>query len=114
MYDTFDFIGGILVGTFLGSLTMLIYHMRQIRQEARQNYVWLSLAHAEVLSLERILEIHRRNSIPDFRQPIQNPPVLENEPSNELPLIPPWIGNCEASSIGGILSERPQSRAGET
>lgn len=113
MSDPFDFIGGILLGTFLGSLATLIYHIRQIRQEARQNYVRLSLAHAEVLTLERTLEIHRRGSTHDFRQPIQNPAMPENGPSNEVPLIPPWIGNCE-DSTAGITSERPQSRAGAT
>ena len=38
MFDPFDFIGGILFGTFLGSLATLIYYVRQIRQEARQNF----------------------------------------------------------------------------
>ena len=115
MSDPFDFIGGILLGTFLGSLATLVYHIRQIRQEARQNYIRLSLAHAEVLTLERTLEIHRRGSTPDFQQPIQHPAVLENGPSNdEFPLMPPWIGNLGDSSATGITSERPQSRAGES
>jgi hypothetical protein len=114
MYDTFDFFGGVLLGTSLGSLATLVYHVRQIHQEARQNYVRLSLAHAEVATLERTLEIHRRGSTPDFPQPVQNPAVVESEPSNALPLIPPWIGNCEDSSACGITSERPQSRARET
>ena len=51
---------------------------------------------------------------PIFRHPIQNPAVPENEPSNEVPVIPPWIGNCEGSSAGGITSERPLRYAGET
>ena len=89
MSGPFDFIGGILLGTFLGSFGALVYHVRQIRQEARQNYVRLSLAQAEVLTLERTLEIHRSGSTPDFRQPIHNPAVEENEPSDEIPLMPP-------------------------
>jgi len=108
VYDSFDFIGGILLGTFIGSLAMLIYHMRQIRHETRQNYIRLSLAHAEILTLERTLEIHRSGSIPDFRQPIQNRAMLEDRPSNEISLISPWIGNCEDSSAGGITSESPR------
>jgi hypothetical protein len=64
MSDPFDFIGGILLGTFLGSLAMLIYHIRQIRDESRQNYIRLSLAQAELATLERTLEIHRRGSTP--------------------------------------------------
>ena len=115
MSDAFDFIGGILLGTFLGSLATLVYHIRQIRQEARQNYIRLSLAHAEVLTLERTLEIHRRGSTPDFQQPIQHPAMLENETSNdEFPLIPPWIGKFRASSATEITSERPHRRAAET
>jgi hypothetical protein len=115
MSGAFDFIGGILLGTFLGSLATLVYHIRQIRQEARQNYILLSLAHAEVLTLERTLEIHRRGSTADLQQPIQTPAEPENEPSNdEFPLIPSWVGNCEDSSAAGITSARPQSRAGET
>ena len=107
MSDSFDFVGGMLLGTFLGSLATLIYHIRQIRQEARQSYVRLSLAHAEVLTLERTLEIHRRCVAPDFRQPIQSPALPEGESSNEIPLIPPWVGNGEDSSAGGIASDRP-------
>ena len=114
MSDPFDFIGGLLLGTFLGSLATLVYHIRQIRQDARQTYIRLSLFHAEVLTLERTLEIHRRGSASDFRPPIQNPAVPENEPFNEIPLIPPWIGNCEDSSAGRITSERPSGRTGET
>ena len=114
MSDPFDFIGRILLGTFLGSLATMVYHILQIRQEARQNYLRLSLAHAEVLTLERTLEIHRRSTAPDFPKPIQNPAVLEREPSDDLALIPPWMGNCKDSSDGGMTSEGPQSRAGET
>ena len=114
MYDPFDFIGGILLGTFIGSLATLIYHVRQIRQETRQNYVRLSLAQSEVVTLERTLEIHRRSTAPDFPKPIQNAAVLEREPSDDLPLIPPWIDNCEDSLGGRMTSERPQSPAGET
>ena len=55
MYDPLDFIGGIFLGTFLGTLATLIYHVRQIRQESRQNYVRLSLAQAEVVTLKRTL-----------------------------------------------------------
>ena len=114
MYDPFDFIGGILLGTFIGSLATLIYHVRQIRQETRRNYVRLSLAQSEVATLERTLEIQRLGATPDSRQPIQNTALLKDKPSSELPLIPPWIGNCEDSSAGGIASERPRGRAGET
>ena len=48
---------------------------------------------------------------PDFRQPIQSPALPEDEPSKEIPLIPPWVGNCEDSSAGGITSDRPQGHA---
>ena len=96
MYDTFDFFGSVLLGTFLGSLATLIYHVRQIRQEARQNYLRLSLAQAEVTTLERTLEILRGNSIADFTQPIQKPTVPESEAPNTLPLIPPWMRNSRS------------------
>jgi len=114
MSDPLDFIGGIFLGIFLGTLATLIYHIRQIRHESRQNYIRLSLAHAEVLTLERTLEIHRLGSPPDFRQPIQNPAMPENEPTNEVRLMPRWLVDCEDSSVGRITSERPQSRTGET
>jgi hypothetical protein len=86
MYDTFDFFGGIFLGTFLGSLATLAYHVRQIHQEGRQNHVRFSLAQTEVATLERTLEIHR-NPNPDFAQPFQNPTLPEGEASNTLPLI---------------------------
>jgi len=114
MYDTFDFCVGVLLGTFLGSLATLVYHMRQIRQEARQNYVRLSLAQAEVATLEWILEIHRRNSIPDFTQPIEDPAVPESEARDTLPLIPSWMGNYEDPTAGAMTSEPASSRTGET
>lgn len=85
MIDTFDFLGGILIGTFVGSLVTLIYHMREVRQEARQNYIRLSLAQSEVITLERKLEIHRRNSVADFVQLPQDPSESENEVDNTLP-----------------------------
>ena len=62
MSDPFDFIGGILLGTLLGSLATLLYHVRQIHHETRQNYIRLSLAHAEVVTLERTLEFQRSGS----------------------------------------------------
>jgi len=110
MSDPFDFIGAILLGTFLGSFATLVYHLQQIRQEARQNYRRLSLAHTEVVTLKRTLEIHRPNSITDFTPPIANSAVPESE-APTAPLIPPWMGDCEDSSAGGITSERPESRA---
>lgn len=114
MYDTFDLCVGVLLGTFIGSLATLVYHVQQIRQEARQNYVRLSLAQAEVVTLERTLEIHRRSSIPDFTQPTQNPAVPENETPSALPLIPPWMGNCEDPTADAVSSERTVAQAGET
>ena len=112
MFATFDLCVGVLLGTFLGSLATLVYHVRQIRQETRQNYVRLSLAQAEVATLERTLEIHRRNSVTDFPRPIQNLAVVESEPSNALPLIPPWISNCESPIADGTTSKQPMGQSG--
>jgi hypothetical protein len=113
MVDTFDFCAGILLGTFLGSLATLVYHIRQIRQEVRQNYIWLSLAQAEVETLERTLEIHRRSSTLD---PMQLAPQERAAPQskflNALPLTPAWIGNSEAAS--GTASRRTASKVGES
>ena len=114
MSQPIRFIGGILLGTFLGSLAMLIYHIGQIRDESRQNYIRLSLAQAELATLERTLEIHRLGTTLDSQQSIQTPILLEDKPSSELPLIQPWIGNRKESSAAGITSEGSQSRAGET
>jgi len=114
MYDTFDFFRGILLGAFLGSLATLIYHVRQIHQEARQNYVRLSLAQAEVSTLERTLEMYRRNSIADLTQPMQNPTVPESEVPNTFPLILPPMDNCEDSTAAAMTSEPASSRTGET
>ena len=113
MSDSFDFVGGILLGTFLGSLATLIYHIRQIRHESRQNYIRLSLAHAEVLTLERTLEIHRRSLVRDVPRPIEHLAAAEHAPSNEITLIPPWIGNGE-DPAGRISSEKLQEFTGET
>ena len=113
MYDTLDFFGGILLGTFLGSLATLVYHVRQIHQEARQNYVRLSLAQAEVSTLERTLEMYRGNSIANLTQPMQNPTVPESEVPNTFPLILPRMANCEDRTAGAMTSE-PASRTGET
>jgi len=106
MSDPFDFIGGILLGTFLDSFAALIYYVRQIRQEARQNY-------AEVLTLERTLEIHRRNLVRDVPSPIEHLAAAEHAPSNEILLIPPWIGNGE-DPAGRINSEKLQEFTGES
>jgi len=96
MFDTFDFCVGVLLGTFLGSLATLAYHMRQIRREARQNYVRLSLAQAEIATLEWTLEIHRLNSTPDFIRPVQNAAAVESESADALPqLVPAWISNSK-------------------
>lgn len=108
MIDTFDFLGGILIGTFVGSLVTLIYHMREVRQETRQNYVRLSLAQSEVATLERELEIHRRNSVADFAQPQQNPSESEGQALNTLPRSPSWMRNCE-SPIAGTTSNGPRA-----
>ena len=83
-----------------------IYYVRQIRQEARQNY-------AEVLTLERTLEIHRRNLVRDVPRPIEHLAAAEHAPSNEITLIPPWIGNGE-DPAGRISSEKLQEFTGET
>lgn len=114
MSDTFDFFGGVLLGTFLGSLATLVYHVRQIHQEARQNYVRLSLAQAEVSTLEWTLEMYRRNSIADLTQPMQNPTVPESEVPNTFPLILPPMDNRGGPTAGAMTSEPPSSRTGET
>ena len=114
MSDPFDFIGGILLGTFLGSLATLIYHVRQLRQETRQNYVRLSLAQAEVATLELMIEIHRRNPITDLTQPLPNPAAPESETTDAAPLIPAWIGNPESPIATGKPSEQVVSQSGKT
>ena len=55
-----------------GTLATLIYHVRHCEQ-SRQNYVHTLLAQAEVVTLERTLEIHRRGSTADLQQPIHDP-----------------------------------------
>ncbi len=60
MHDSFNFVG-VFVGILVGSLATLVYHIRQIRLEARKNYIRLFLAQAEVVTLERISP-NRRNS----------------------------------------------------
>ena len=107
MYDSFDFIGGILLGAFIGSLVTLVYHVRQIRNEARQNYVRLSLAHSEVATLNRALEIHRRN-------PVQNGAVREGDSSGALPLVPSWMSRCESPIADGTTPLESVSQARET
>jgi hypothetical protein len=114
MSDTFDFIGGILLGTFLGSLATLVYHVRQLRQETRQNYVRLSLAQAEVATLELMIEIHRRNPIADLPQPLPNPAAPESEAGDALPLIPAWIGSPESPIATETTSQQAVSRTGES
>ena len=84
MVDTFDFLGGIILGTFIGSLATLIYHLREIRHETRQNYVRLSLAQAEVVNLERTLGLHRSNPGTDFAEPQQEAAKPEKEVANTL------------------------------
>jgi hypothetical protein len=105
MADTFDFLGGIILGTFIGSLATLIYHLREIRHETRQNYVRLSLAQSEVVTLERTLEIHRRNSVTDFAQ--QHPSESESEAPSTPPRIPIWMGNLDASIVSQTSSNLP-------
>lgn len=107
MVDTFDFLGGAVIGTFIGSLVTLIYHVREIRQEARQHYVRLSLAQSEVVTLERKIEIHRLNPVNDFTQPPHDPPNPESEAPNPLPRIQPWMGNYESPIAAGTTSNGP-------
>ena len=114
MSDTFDFIGGILLGTFLGSLATLVHHVQQLRQEARQNYIRLSLAQAEVVSLERTLEIHRRNPIVDLPQQIQSPAEPGSDTANALPLIPLWMADGQDPAARAVTSEQAIRHAGKT
>ena len=107
MSDPFDFIGAILLGTFLGSFATLVYHLRQIRQEARQNYLRLSLAHTEVVTLKRTLEF-RRNFLTDFTPPIANPAVPESEAPTAPPLIPPWIAAARIPQPAGSAPKDPR------
>jgi hypothetical protein len=107
MVDTFDFLGGALIGTFIGSLVTLIYHVREIRHEARQHYFRISMAQAEVVTLERTLEIHRCNPVTEFTQPPQDSAEPERRAANSPPLIPAWSGNLESPIGMGITSNGP-------
>ena len=107
MVDTFDFLGGAVIGTFIGSLVTLIYHVREIRQETRQHYVRLSLAQSEVVTLERKIEIHRLNPVTNFTQPPHDAPESESEAPNTLPRIPALIGNRESPIAAGTTSNGP-------
>lgn len=114
MYDTFNFCVGILLGALVGSLATLFYHLRQIRHEARQNYIRLSLAQGEVVTLERTLEIHRRSSMREFTQTTDGFTLPECEAITPLPRIPPWMGSRNAPTAGrDAFRTRNVSEAGE-
>jgi len=81
MVDSLDFLGGIFLGTFLGSLAALIYHVRQTRQEVRRSYVQLSLAQMEITTLKRTLESHLNSLSNEVDLLSPNPPDVPDSAS---------------------------------
>jgi hypothetical protein len=81
MVDSLDFLGGIFLGTFLGALAALIYHVRQTRQEVRRSYVQLSLAQMEITTLKRTLESHLNSLSNEVDLLSPNPPDVPDSAS---------------------------------